>query len=211
MATGIGQYGFGAKLARYAEAGACFVGVTPTPGTGIIGHAAPTTFDEAKPYFVCYNGGTKNIYPLSLQLYSTVAGVGGARVQFTVTLDDGNRYSSAGTALTIANVNSGSAAASLATITVGAVVATAATSARRILGNYVFRGTIDIIEDSYELNFGGLGAGSVTGSRVATVADMARTVVPCVVAPGDSLLVTEWRGSQSTGPTFEVIFTYLEI
>lgn len=211
MATGIGQFGFGAKLARYAEAGACFVGVTPTPGTGIIGHAAPTTFDEAKPYLVCYNGGTKNIYPVSLQLYTTVAAVGSTRLQLTLAVDDGNRLSSGGTALTKSNVHSGSSESSLATITVGAITASAATSGRRLLGNYIFRGTINIIEDAYELNFGGLGAGQATGSRVATVADMARTAPPVVVAPGDSFLVHQWGGSQSTGPTFEVVFTYLEV
>ena len=32
-----------------ADEGSYFTAITPTSGTGIIGHAAPTTFDEAKP------------------------------------------------------------------------------------------------------------------------------------------------------------------
>ena len=57
-----------------ATEGSHFVAITPTPGTGIIGHAAPTTFDEAKPYIVVYNGHpTKSLYPQFLHLHETVA------------------------------------------------------------------------------------------------------------------------------------------
>lgn len=210
MATGIGQYGFGTKLQRYAEAGVLFNAITPTPGTGIIGHAAPTTFDETKPYLLLYNGGTKNIYPVLLQFHVTVVSVGGARVQFTTCVDDGNRWSSAGTALTINNLHSGSDVTSLAQIRVGAVVATAAGASRRVLAHTVFRGTIDVVEDVYELDFGGLGAAAASGSRAATVMDMSRTLPPVVVAPGDSLLVHQWAAAQSTGPTMQVNFTYIE-
>ena len=54
-----------------ADEGSYFVAITPTAGTGVIGHAAPTTFDEAKPLFVLYNGGSKNIYPQFLHLHET--------------------------------------------------------------------------------------------------------------------------------------------
>lgn len=210
MATGIRQYGFGTKLSGYADAGVFHVAVTPTPGTGIIGHAAPTTFDETKPYITIYNGdATKRIVPVFLQLHVTVASVGGARVQFTVCTDEGNRRSSGGTALTVNNCNSASGS-SQAVAYVGAITASAATGSRRILGNYVFRGTIDIIEDVYELNFGGLGSGSATGSRVATVMDASRTVAPVCLDPGDTLLIHQWAASQSTGPTCEVIFGFIE-
>ena len=195
---------------HYAGEGSYFVAVTPTPGTGVIGHAAPTTFDEAKPYMVLFNGGTNYIYPQFITLYETVAGVGHTRVQFTLTIDNGDRRSSAGSALTINNVNMTSTNASSATCYVGAVVATAATGARRLLGNYPFRGTIDIIEDSYTLIFGGHGGGSASNSRVATVADNTRVVPPVVVGPQESFLITQWAVSQSTGPTWEVVMGFVE-
>lgn len=193
-----------------ADEGSYFTAISPTAGTGIIGHAAPTTFDELKPYLVLYNGGANRIYPQFLRLYETVASVGGARVQFTVALDQGNRYSSAGTALTKNNVNMDSTYSTGATITAGAVVATAASSSRRLIGNYPVRGTIDIIEDVYELTFGGFGAQTSNHSRVATVGAHGVTLPPVVVGPGQSLLIHQWAGSQSTGPTWEVVFGYVE-
>lgn len=193
-----------------AGEGSYFVAITPTAGTGIIGHAAPTTFDEAKPYIVVYNGGSLNLYPQFLHLHETVASVGGARMQFTVTVDDGNRRSSAGTAMVINNTNSGSSnAASGVVATIGAVIGTAATGARRLLGNVVFRGTIDIIEDDYILVWGAPNAMSGSTSRVATVAEASRVLAPICLVPGDSLCITQWAGSQSTGPTFEAILGFI--
>src|SRR3990167_697244 len=193
----------------FAGEGTYFVAITPTAGTGVIGHAAPTTFDEAKPYLVLYNGGSNYIYPQFLTLYETVAGIGHTRVQFTLSVDNTDRRSSAGTALVINNVNMTSDITSGATGYVGAVVGTAATGARRLLGNYPFRGTIDIIEDSYTMIFGGHSGGSHSASRVATVQDHVRVVPPVVIGPGESFLVTQWAGSQSTGPTFEVVLGFV--
>lgn len=157
-----------------------------------------------------YNGhATKRLYPQFLHLHETVASVGGTRFQLTVTVDDTNRRSSAGTQMVINNVNSGSAASATdISAYIGAVIGTAATGARRLLGNYVFRGTIDIIEDDYLLVFGSP-SGLTYGARPATVSSMSKTASPIVIAPGDSLCITQWAGSQSTGPTFEAILGFI--
>lgn len=193
-----------------ADEGSYFIARTPTPGTGIIGHAAPTTFDETKPYILLYNGGSKRIYPQYIRLHETVASVGGARVQFTIVVDSGNRYSSAGTALSIVNPNMDSNAGSGASGYVGAVVATAASGSRRVVDHIVYRGTIDIIEDVYEMVFAASDGSGMGGSRAATVQDMARLAPPVVIGPNQSLLIHQWAGSQSTGPTFQVSFGYIE-
>lgn len=214
--TRVGKYGeaytsaISNKELFTADEGSYFVAITPTPGTGIIGHAAPTTFDEAKPYIVLYNGhASKNLYPQFLHLHETVASVGGTRMQLTVTTDAGNRRSSAGTALTINNVNQASSTSGADVLGfIGAVVGTAATAGRRILGNYVFRGTIDIIEDDYLLVFGSP-SGVTYGARPATVSSMSKTATPVVIGPGQSLCITQWAGSQSTGPTFEAILGFI--
>lgn len=192
------------------DEGSYFLATTPTPGTGIIGHPAPTTFDETKPYLLCYNGGTNRLYPQFLRFHSTVVSTAAVRVQFTICVDQGNRYSSAGTALTKNNTNMDSILTSAATINVGAVVAIAATASRRILDHVVFRGTIDVVEDVYEIIFGSSDGSGMGGSRVATVADLSRGTGPVVVGPGQSLLVHQWSASQSTGPTLEVTFGYSE-
>ena len=135
------EYGF-------VSEGSYFVGITPTSGTGIIGHAAPTTFDETKPYLLLYNASTsKTVYPQFIQFNETVASVGGTVMRFVPVIDTGNRYASAGTALTIANANGGSSIATAVTSAyVGAVVASAVTAGVRRYGDIVFRGTtIDII------------------------------------------------------------------
>jgi hypothetical protein len=187
-----------------ADEGSYFTAITPTPGTGIIGHAAPTTFDEAKPFIVIYNGSLKRLYPQFLRLHETVASIGGARSQFTITTDDGNRRSSAGTALTINQANLGSSQSASGVLGyIGAVIGTAATGARLIHDHIVFRGTIDIVEDALEIVWGGAGGGNSTASRVATVMDASRTTGPLVVMPGDSLCITQWAAAQSTGPTYQ--------
>jgi hypothetical protein len=193
-----------------ADEGTYFTAISPTPGTGIIGHAAPTTFDEAKPYLVLYNGGSRRIYPQFLRLHETVASVGGVIVQVTITSDVGNRRSSAGTAMTVSKSRLAGAVSSGAVVHQGAVIGTAATGARIIHDHIVFRNTIDIIGDTYEINFGGAGGGSTSTSRVATVADGSRTAAPVVIEPGNSLCITQWVASQSTGPTWIATLGFIE-
>jgi len=196
-----------------AVEGSYFVGITPTSGTGIIGHAAPTTFDETKPYLVLYNSSsTKFIYPQFIQFNETVASVGGTVMRFVPCVDNGNRYSSAGTALTVNNTNGASSTATVATTAyVGAVVATAATGARRNYGDIVFRGsTIDIVGDNYTIVFGAPSSNGGASSKVATLIDSSRVAAPIAVGPGQSFLVHQWATAQSTGPTFQVIMGWIE-
>lgn len=194
-----------------AAEGSYFTAISPTPGTGIIGHAAPTTFDETKPYLYVYNGSALTLYPQFLQLNETVASVGGTRVQLTQCIDTTNRYTSGGTAMTVNNTNQASAnSASGVLVYQGAVVAAAATTARRVISNTVFRGgVIDIIQDFYQLSWGSPDGTSAVGSRVATVGEFARVAPPVAIGPGQALLLHQWVASQSTGPTWEALFGFI--
>lgn len=195
-----------------ADEGSHYVAVNPTMGTGILGHAAPTTFDETKPFLTVYNGGSNRIYLQSLLLTDTVVSVGGTRIQFTMTIDNTNLVSSGGTALVKANVNYDSTTTSGATITAGAVVCAAAGANRRLLGNYVIKGAnIDVVWDEFEFIFGtpgGSTGGLLTPTTVAT--HFTRYVPPVVVGPGQIFKLHQWAASQSTGPTCEVILSYIE-
>lgn len=193
--------------------GSYFVGITPTSGTGIIGHAAPTTFDETKPYILLYNSSTtKYIYPQYVSFNETVASVGGTVMRFVPCVDNTNRYTSGGTALTVNNANGGSSIASVATTAfVGAMTAAAATAGRRNYGDVVFRGTtIDIIGDHYTIVFGPTSSNGGATSKVATLIDSSRVVAPIAVGPGQSFLLHQWAAAQSTGPTFQVQIGWIE-
>lgn len=195
-----------------AVEGSRFVAVNPTPATGLLGHAAPTTFDETKAFLYIYNAGPRTVYPISVRLVDTVVSIGGTRIQFTQTIDVGNKFSSGGTALTISNTNMGASGGSLSTITAGAVVLAAATSKRRLLGNQIIKGAnIDVIYDQIEFLFGSTGGsqgGLITPTTTATW-----FTVPCAavaIAPNSGWALYQWQTGQSTGPTYEVTVDYIE-
>lgn len=193
---------------QLADSGSLYVAINPTAGTGIVGPVS-TTFDEAKALMTVYNGGSLYIYPQTLQLYCTVIGTTGTRQDYTHTLDTGNRYSSGGTALTKANTNMASSATSAAIITFGALVTTAASGSRRLLGNHQTReAAIEVVGDMVEFNFGG--AQSQSGSRVATVADFQRSLPAVVIGPAQTWTLHFWRASITVGVTNEVNFVFVE-
>ena len=185
------------------DEGSYFMALTPTPGTGVIGTVSIAAITDVSPTMVVYNGhASKYLYPQFLNLHETVVSTSGARVQFTFYVDNVNRYTSGGTALTINNANSGSTLGSGAVINVGAIVSPAA-SAKKLIDHVVFRGTIDVVEDQYEFVFASAGAGTSTGSRAATVSDFSKTLPPVAIAPGHSLGMHQWAASQVNAPTYE--------
>jgi hypothetical protein len=197
-----------------ADLGFAFTAVTPTPGTGIIGHAISTTLVETKAIFLCFNGGnTASIYPLYLRLTMTVLPVGNTMQQFTTALDQGNRFSSGGTALTVNNSNINSGTLSQAQITVGAVVTTAASTQRRITSHRAFRPTvIGVVGDVYQFSWGSgeLVDPSALPTDGTNRAHVMYVMSPLVVAPQTSMLIHAWGATFSTGATYEYEFGYVE-
>ncbi len=195
-----------------SDLGYYFSAITPTPGTGIIGHAINTTFVETKPMFLLYNGGNANIYPMFLKLTNTAVSVGNTMTQFTVTLDQGNRFSSGGTALLVANNNINSGNQSGAQITVGAVTATAATANRRIMQHRMFRNVIGVAGDVYQWSWGSgmLVDPSALPTDGTNRAHVLYVASPLVVTPGNSMLITAWGATFSTGATYEYELGFVE-
>ena len=194
-----------------ADEGTYYVAVNPTAGTGIVGPVS-TTLDEAKALLCVYNGGQNRIYPQRMNLWVTVVGTTGTRQDYNFTIDQGNRYSSGGTALTKSNVNMDSVRTTGATINFGALVTSAASGSRRLMGNHQIReAAIEIVGDQYTFIWGNnSNGGNSSGTRVATVADFQVEVQPMVIGPGQSLLLHHWRTSITVGVTFEVNFEYIE-
>ncbi len=205
----------GGRDTALADAGAYFVAVTPTPGTGIIGTASVQLFTETTPVFVLYNSGLLNIYPMQLRMHATVVGVTAPTiaVMYTNTLDTGNRLSSGGTALVKSNTNMNSALTSAAQITVGAVTATAASASRRIVGHFATQAAnVEALHSVVTCSWGDSSPTLFSNliDNAATLAHHAVNFAPVVVGPGQSMVFVRWSPAITTAPTLEYEFSYVE-
>lgn len=212
----------GARDLTGALQGQFFTALSPTPGTGIIGHAAPTTFDATKPYLLVYNPASSKrlMLPMFLRLTLTVASVGNSVMRFTQVIDPGDgsttglsRYSSGGSTLISNDTNMNARTSVKASVYAGAVVARAANAGAVTIANTTFRTVIGVVGDVYQLTWacpimGDPASLITTGTALANVS---MGYAPTAIGPGGSFLVHQWAASQSTGPTFEVEFGFLEI
>ncbi len=193
-----------------ADEGCYWMASNTTPGTGIIGTVSIAAITAVSPTFLVVNThATKSLSPQFLNLHETVVSTSGARVQFTFYTDLINRYSSSGTALTVSNTNSGATNTSGVLVYAGAIVAAAAGANQRLVDHVTFRGTIDVVEDQYEFIFGGNGGGLGTGPQATTVQHFSATMPPISLAPGHSMIMHQWVGSQANAPTYLYRFGFI--
>lgn len=178
--------------------------------TGIATPAAPTAFSATAPFLLIYNTDSpsnpayKRIYWDYALLVATAAGTAGASVQFAITLDNGNRYSSGGTNLTnnITNPNMDvGASRSVAQVYAGAITAAAASaSARTAVGNRFWKGAIPVIGDTYVAQFGGVDAPHFLG--ISTILTSLQNLPPVIIGPNQSALLHLWLPSQSAASSY---------
>lgn len=202
----------GGRDTSLADSGGMYTALTPTPGTGIVGGAAVTTFDQTKPHIFIYNSGALNIYPLYIRAHTTVVGVGNSICNWTFTTDIGDLYTSGGTVLTPNNTNMVSQNKSAAIIVVGATTVAAATSAYRVVGHQMVRAALEVVHDCLQFNFGGAEQCDPM-SLIGNTTTLSHTTVnfaPVVIGPGQCFKATRWAASQSTGVTLELEIAYLE-
>ena len=202
----------GGRELALAEQGGQYTAITPTPGTGIIAGAVQT-FVETTPVLVVYNGGLLNIFPQYLRMHCTVISTTASTAKFwTNTLDVGNRYTSGGTALTINNTNMASNASSGAVITFGAITATAATSARRVVSHsaskYV---TVETVHDTISLNWGDPATGLLSNliNNAASLVHSTNNHAPVMIGPGQSMVLVHWGSAVTVGVTLEAEFAFV--
>ncbi len=211
-----------------ADQGSYFVAISPTPGTGVVNTVNMTTLAiaELAPFLNVYNGSTAanpvNIYPLYLRLTMTTANAsssGNAGLKFTLTTDQGNRVTTlpgAAGVLTVNNTNMGSANRSQAQILANnaALVASAPTSQRRIVGNQTFRNgaVVSVIGDVYQFNFGSteqLDPMSLVETGTA-ICNVTYNFAPVVIGPNQSFAVNVWAANNTTAPAFEIELGFIE-
>lgn len=191
-----------------ADEGSYFV--TNNAQTGLATAAAPVAFSATNPFLIVYNKSTPSddfnlrTYLDYAMLLATAAGTGGASVQFAVTLDRGNRYTSGGTEITANNVVTGPSNASGASITrvwAGNITASAASSSSRtIVGNRFLKGAIPVAGDEYTIR-----CGSASCPDSITISTIMKTVVnlpPIIVGPDESALFHIWLPSQSAASSY---------
>jgi hypothetical protein len=204
----------GGRDTEAADLGVYFSALTPTPGTGVIASATVSAFTETTPLLVVFNAGLLNIYPIHLQLRLSIAGTGAsAATFFTNTVDAGNRVTSGGTALTKANLNGASVATSAAVVTFGAITASAATGARRIVSHSQIRSlATGVIHDTVSVNWGAAtqSLGSTLINNTTTHSDTVVNCAPLVIGPGMSMVLVEWGASAANAKSYEVNFSYIE-
>lgn len=219
MATGIGQYGFGNKSTRYADAGKYFLATNPTAGTGLISGAV-TSLADTTPYLVFKNNNTVasgiKCYLDYLRLHVTVVGVGHTRSEITFKLDSSQttqRYTSGGTQITPVNVNADSAASSGAQVYAGAITAAAAGSARLLASIPLKTAAIEVVDSMWTFNFGEAPQGQISALAIngATILNVHHNLHPVVVGPQEHFLAHVWAGSLGTGITFALQLGWVEV
>ena len=185
--------------------------------TGLATAATPTAFSATNPFFLIYNQSAPSddfglrIYPDFLMLLATAAGTAAASVQFAITLDRGNRYSSGGSDITpnIRAISQVTSRSSLAKVYAGNITATAATAnARTVVGNRYMKAAIPAAGDQYKIAFGNTDTPDMLSS--ATIVWSQNNVGPILLGPDESLLVHVWFPSQSAASSYAPEFNWWE-
>lgn len=226
MATGIGQYGFGAKQYRYADAGKYFTATNPTPGTGVI-TGVVTSLADTTPYLVFKNNNSVasgiKCYLDKLVLDVTVVGTtfSGSR-KFAHKLDTSQsttRYTSgagaihgAGQTNPINNVNADSQNASSALVYVGAITAAAA-GAARLIESGTLCSAIEVVFSSFIFDFGAPLSQPLSGLVDNSTTPMHKyfPVSPIVVGPQEHYLFHLWGATLSVGITLGYNLGFVEV
>lgn len=206
----------GRNLVSLCDEGAFFRGGNPTIGTGII-HALTTAW-SATAAIACLRNtdaeGAKRLYPAFIRLYTGATAIGmtaATSIEWAITIDNTNRYASGGTVIPMSNNSMDSSQATIANLTFGAVVLTAASGSVRIAARGAFprrAAPAMVTGDQFLWEFGMEGPPTVGVIGSATPATAPATfyapVPPVVIGGGDSMNFHLWYpAGATTAPTYE--------
>lgn len=200
-----------------ADEGCYFIATNPTPGTGIDSDADAADVTHTEAYLLLYNSNTvasgKRVYLDYLKLLVVTPGASGTTTRYFSTIDNVNRYSSAGTAITPKNPNMDSTATSGVTLYAGDTVATAVSAQNRLVGHGSLRGgVIAVAGDTYVVDFAGDKTLPTSNLAYAGTA-ICNTVVrhaPIVLGPGHSWCFSIYGASQATAAAYEFELAWWE-
>lgn len=198
------------------EDGTYFKATNATLGTGIAMGIQTTWSATANVLLIMTNGSaSKTIIPHYIRLINSAAGATTTSSRAAIILDTSSRYSSGGTDLTTAIVNSNSSLAPTSAISVlrfGAVTAAAATAPRQV-ANIALKTQAApcwTVGDEVKITFGDDSDSGLT-SGAATIA-IAKNVGPVVLGgQNHSLLLHMWNpANATTAPSWELEMAWWE-
>lgn len=200
-----------------ADEGSYFVATNPTPGTGVLTDADAADVNHTEAFLLLYNGNTaasaKRVYLDYLKIQVTVPGASGTTTRYFSTIDNINRYSSLGTAITPKNPNMDSSNATGVTLYAGATVATAGSAQMRLVGHGSLRGgVIAVAGDTFMVDFAGDRTAPVSNLAYAGT-DICNANVrhcPVILGPGQTWCFSVYGASQATAAEYEFELTWWE-
>lgn len=186
----------------------------PTPGTGIaLSSAARATFAATEAALLLRNTSNAPLGPILaldfIRLICTAAGTAGVSADFICAIENANRYSSGGTALTPTGAASDLAPATVADVRFGNVTLGAAGGGVKYFGRTRVKTQAApcwTVGDEVLLLFGrdaGEGSAAVTGAGPLQICKL---LPPAILGPNlnHSFALHYWATSQSAAPSFEV-------
>jgi hypothetical protein len=202
-----GRYGesiaipIGNSLMGLVEEGSIFSTTNPTISTGIAS-SIQTSYVATNGLLTIRNtdgANGKNIIPLWIRIIPTVAPASATQMTAVIAIDNTNRYSSGGSALTALNINMDLSRASIASVNYGALTLSAASGNNRIVSRFQLASVIPVVLDEYVISFGTMGGDSGTlGGATATRRTV--TVPPVVLGPNNNeiMCLHVWYPSNAT-------------
>lgn len=169
-------------------------------GTGVVLGSYPTAFSDTLKIAVCITNNEAAAGKSIILDYITgrviTADTNGTSLVARAEIDSTNRYSSGGTALTVANQTPGATSpVSVATVKVGDVTCAAAGTYRTHLGMQLLKKRAAptlTVDDTIVFSFGTIGAAIPTGvanQLITTLTAQAVPFGPAVIPPGGSFML----------------------
>jgi hypothetical protein len=174
--------------------------------SGLATAASPNAFSATNPFILLVNGAstTSNpvvVVPDYIALVATAAGTNGTNIQYAVTKDTTNRYTSGGTLLTPQKMYSGGPGSVVTTLYGGNITAASASAnVATPVGQRYLMGAIPVVGDLYMLSFGAVDMTVSQGKQ--TINMVVQPLPPMVIYPGESLLFHLWLGSQTGASSY---------
>ncbi len=195
-----------------------FIANNPTPGTGIASADAATAFSATVGLLNVFNAAATNgtepyvIRPVWLKLFGGAVNTTASEANVTFILDEANRWSSGGTAITEqALIQSAEPdwtdPTSKATIYFGELTLAAATDANQV-GHVKISKVILVADDHIDIYWGGGAPGGRDGTMLRGPGSF--EVPPVWIRPGANLSCHWWATAQAADPAFEFEFFYVE-
>lgn len=180
-------------------------------GTGVVLGSYPTAYSDTLKIAVCITNGElaggKSLVLDYVRGRVVTADTNGTSLVARAEVDSTNRYSSGGTALTVANALPGSTAtASLASVKVGDVTCAAAGTYRTHLGHTLIKkrsAPTLTVDDCYLFTFGGAGGytqTAVAGQLITTLTTNVVPFGPAVIPAGGSFMLQLGIPAGDTAP-----------